>query len=61
MKKEYKDLEVEVVDFAADDVITASGGCDCDCPTVKVIIPCNPMECLGVLTPCPHESPCIVG
>ncbi len=31
MKKEYKDLEVEVVDFAADDVITASApGCDPD-------------------------------
>ncbi len=30
MKKEYKDLEVEVVDFEAEDVITASGGCDVD-------------------------------
>ena len=28
MKKEYKDLEVEVVTF--DDIITASGGCDTD-------------------------------
>ena len=44
MKKEYKDLELEVVDFTADDVITASGGCDCDCPTVKVIAPCA-FEC----------------
>ena len=57
MKKEYKDLEVEVVDFAADDVITASGGCDCDCPTVKVIIPICPTKAM----PCPYETPCIVG
>ena len=40
MKKEYKDLELEVVDFAAEDVITASGGCECD--DVKVLIcDCN--------------------
>ena len=57
MKKEYKDLEVEVVDFAAEDVITASGGCDCDCPTVKVIVPICPTKVM----PCPYESPCIVG
>ena len=40
MKKEYKNLELETVRFEAEDVITASGGCDCDCPTVKVIAPC---------------------
>ena len=27
MKKEYKDLELEIVRFDAEDVITASGGC----------------------------------
>lgn len=54
MKKEYKDLEVEVVDFEAEDVITASGGCDCDCPTVKVIAPCL---CFGA--DCPGN--CAVG
>ncbi len=58
MKKEYKDLEVEVVDFEAEDVITASGGCECDCPTVKVVLPCP-----EVFVPiCPTKAaPCIVG
>ncbi len=32
MKKEYKDLEMETVAFDAEDVITASGGCEKDCP-----------------------------
>ena len=42
MKKEYKELEVEVVNFAADDVITASNGdcreyfpCECNGPYVE--------------------------
>ena len=43
MKKEYKDLELEIVRFDAEDVITASG--DPGCP--KLI-------CTAVLTPCPH-------
>ena len=47
MKKQYKDLELEVVDFAAEDVITASG--DPGCP--KLI-------CTAVLTPCPHGCKC---
>ncbi len=51
MKKEYKDLELEVVNFTAEDVITASGApCDCDCPTVKVIVPICPTKVM----PCPH-------
>ncbi len=40
MKKEYKDLELEVVDFEAEDVITASG-----LPCEIVIAPCKPLEC----------------
>ena len=63
MKKQYKDLELEVVDFAAEDVITASGGCECDCPTVKVLTPCpfgckcdGPVECK-----CNGPVECIVG
>ena len=54
MKKEYKDLELETVRFDAEDVITASGGCDCDCPTVKVLAPCPFM-------PCPDAAPCPFG
>ena len=38
MKKEYKDLEMETVRFDAEDVITASGGCEKDCAPDKV--PC---------------------
>ena len=47
MKKEYKDLELEVVDFTAEDVITASApGCEKDCAPDKV--PCDPMcKCTG--------------
>ncbi len=36
MKKEYKELELETVEFEAEDVITASGGgCDADAPCIK--------------------------
>lgn len=56
MKKQYKDLELEVVDFAAEDVITASGGCECDCPTVKVVAPCPHAICK-----CNGPVECIVG
>ncbi len=54
MKKEYKDLEVEVVDFEAEDVITASGpACDPDkAPCPEVLVPICPMK----------EAPCkIIG
>ena len=49
MKKEYKDLEVEVVDFTAEDVITASApACDPDkVPCPHAICKCNgPVECI---------------
>ena len=42
MKKEYKELELETVNFAAEDVITASDGdcraffpCECNGPYVE--------------------------
>ena len=64
MKKQYKDLEVEVVDFTAEDVITASGGCECDCPTVKVVATCAfGCKCDGPVAICKCNGPveCIVG
>ena len=48
MKKEYKNLELEVVTF--DDIITASGGCDKDA--------CRLLNCPSVLQPCPDAAPC---
>ena len=45
MKKEYKDLELETVRFDAEDVITASGGCEKDA--------CKLLNCPSVLQPCP--------
>ena len=47
MKKEYKDLELEVVDFKDGDVITASGN-----PACKLL------DCTAILTPCPFEVIC---
>ena len=47
MKKEYKDLEMETVRFDAEDVITASGGCEKDCAPDKVPCFCvQAVECL---------------
>ena len=47
MKKEYKALELELVNFDAEDVITASGGCDPDkVPCNIVLVPCDPMSCM---------------
>ena len=62
MKKEYKDLELETVRFDAEDVITASGApCDCDCPTVKVLVPCPDAICeckgtYGIICRCNAEK-----
>ena len=50
MKKEYKDLELETVRFDAEDVITASGGCEKDA--------CKLLNCPSVLQPCPDAAPC---
>ena len=50
MKKEYKDLELEIVNFAAEDVITTS-----------VLPPCKNLGCSTILQPCPHEAPCPFG
>ena len=52
MKKAYEPLEVEVVRFDDEDVITASGGQDCPpiafckkvCPPDAIPI-CRPLEC----------------
>ncbi len=45
MKKTYKELELEVVNFESGDVITASGGCEI-------------VDCEAVLTPCPYGEYC---
>ena len=60
MKKEYKDLEMETVRFDAEDVITASGGCEKDCPLDKV--PCfqDGGTCLPLIGPCDCVAPAYV-
>ena len=56
MKKEYKDLELEVVDFTAEDVITASApACDPDkVPCPHAICECDlaMCECKGPMCEC---------
>ena len=48
MKKNYKDLEYEVVRFEEEDVITASGlPCDCD-----GIVAVEPDECPELMCEC---------
>ena len=51
MKKEYKDLELEVVDFAAEDVITASGAvCEEDEEAICIcdyVYECSSDVCIG--------------
>ena len=57
MKKNYTNLEYEVVRFDEEDVITASGK-PCDCDDVKVLTPICPG---GVEVVCPTKGycPCI--
>ena len=43
MKKEYKDLEMETVNFDTEDVITASGGCNPDKVCLRDGLPCQPV------------------
>ena len=56
MKKNYMNLEYEVVCFDEEDIITASGK-PCDCDDVKVLTPvCPPNE---VVCPRIEYCPCI--
>ena len=54
MKKEYKELELETVEFKSEDVITASG----DCP-LDAVLPCDADG--GLICDCDRaygEQPC---
>ena len=59
MKKNYEELELKVIRFASEDVITASGDGECknlickDLICTKVLVPCTDMcrvvECVEMI------------